>query len=156
MSDIDFHWTYTGGDNTIDMGYMNVETIRNMLLGPAKVFGGLTFTKFKPLFDGYSYGESMMGAEDVFRDIANGNDVLTVENILNFTRDQLKAFGRAFDPPHGPQTKSPEEEIYFLPGESSEHELDEEKSEEADNIREKFKQEVEDMELKAEQVKDEL
>ncbi len=32
MADIDFHWTYEKGDETIDMGYMNVERLRIILL----------------------------------------------------------------------------------------------------------------------------
>lgn len=39
MSDIDFHWTYSKGDSTIDMGYMNIEVIRHSMLRPTKALG---------------------------------------------------------------------------------------------------------------------
>ena len=48
LSAIDVHWTYKKGDKTIDMGYMNIEVLRNNVLYLFKLTGEefLTFKDF--------------------------------------------------------------------------------------------------------------
>jgi len=117
MSDVDFHWTYSKGDSTVDMGYMNIEILRFTLSQPIKMFGPMNITGFKKFFLAFSYGEFMIDPGTVFKHLSKGKDVITQKHVDHLSRDDLKFMARAIDPPHGPQSTDGEE-VYFLPGDA--------------------------------------
>ena len=113
MADIDFHWTYEKGDETIDMGYMNVERLRHIVmvhLNESRL-KEWKFKHFKKFFIQFSHGEAQLTPEEVWQSILGHKfaDKMNKETIFSYTREQLKRFARSLDPPHGPKTNGLEE-----------------------------------------------
>eukprot|EP00794_Sanderia_malayensis_P012073 gene12073-13317_t len=109
MADIDFHWTYEKGDETIDMGYMNVERLRNMVIQGTRERtkrNAWNFKGFSEYFKDISYGEAQLSPKEVWLNVLNHTmkDIVKVEDVKEYTREQLKRLARSLDPPHGPKT----------------------------------------------------
>ena len=111
MDDIQFHWTYEIGDQTIDMGYMNVERLRHVLIDKItdeEIFPGgyWNFKRFRIFYKSFAYGGAQLSAKEAWNDVLKlkDNSKIRVPDIQRFTRQQLKLLARALDPPHGPKT----------------------------------------------------
>ena len=116
MADIDFHWTYEKGDETIDMGYMNVERLRHILVSHMNEsrMKEWTFKDFQRFFMQFSHGEAQLSPKEAWEGILGHKmtDKMNTGVIHSYTRDQLKRFARSLDPPHGPKTNGLEKVIY--------------------------------------------
>lgn len=149
MDELDFHWTYEKGDETIDMGYMNVEVIRLYLLRAGKALKSLDFQQFQDFYASFNYGEGTLDSKVVFDTLlsytsSSKQQKLTVDDIRALTRKQLKFLGRSLDPPHGPRAVDGEE-VFFMPGDMSD-EKDEQKVERSSEKRREFEKQMEIME----------
>lgn len=118
MADIDFHWTYEKGDETIDMGYMNVERLRHIIVKHLNE-SGMTewkFKNFKRFFIQFSHGEAQISPEEAWKVILGHEmtDKINRDVIHTYTREQLKRVARSMDPPHGPKTNGLEEVVIVL------------------------------------------
>ena len=120
MADIDFHWTYVQGDETIDMGYMNVERLRHIVELNLNQTGlkEWNYSNFEDFFKEFSHGEAQMTAKEAWQAILGHKmtDKMSLKIIKGYTRDQLKRFARSLDPPHGPKTNGLEKvnAFYFF------------------------------------------
>ena len=118
MNDIDFHWTYEKGDETIDMGYMNVERLRNILRQHIvdENKKKWRYKDFRAFYIQFSHGEAQMHPEEVWSEIFNHTkkSLMTLESIKSYTRQQLKLFARSVDPPHGPKTDGLQKVFLFV------------------------------------------
>lgn len=142
MEMLDFHWTYTKGDVTVDMGYMNVESIRLQLYRTAKAFDGIDFNVFKDYYSSYNYGEGTLDVASVYDILTNGkNNRLTVRDIRALTREQLKFLGRCLDPPHGPKAEGGRE-VFFMPGDMLDEDEDKVAVEKSAQQRERFDEKI--------------
>ena len=125
MDDIEFHWTYEFGDPTIDMGYMNVERLRNVLLQHIKEFPKRRWTErgFAAFYKHFTYGGQQEKASYVFKDIlkADKKGYIDEDDIRGYSRPQLKVLARAMDPPHGPKTNGTEK-VIVRPGDDNKEE----------------------------------
>lgn len=117
MSKVDVHWTYKKGDKVIDMGYLNVETLRKLLLNEFKEqnLEELTREDFVEFSDATFYREeddNLPSSEELFDTIIDTENkgFITQEDVRNFSREKLKTIARAVDAPHGPVAGSDEDE----------------------------------------------
>ena len=110
MSEAPIHWTYKEGDRTIDLGYKNLQVIRNNLLepfndSPNRRVHLKNFIRFSTgLSDSWQIDE-----REVFQkylDI-NGKGYYTKEDIMNLPIENLKAIARAMEDPAGPLEAAP-------------------------------------------------
>ncbi|XP_031552932.1 uncharacterized protein LOC116290090 [Actinia tenebrosa] len=109
LDKVNVHWTYNKGDNFIEMGYMNVEMLRETLLTGLKrsKTDKLTLEGFKNFWSlSMDEDEEGPGPEVAFEKLlksVNKISYLTKEDIKNLPRDALKELARVMDPPHGPK-----------------------------------------------------
>ncbi|XP_071842016.1 uncharacterized protein [Apostichopus japonicus] len=124
MKEMNVMWTYKKGDKVIEIGYMNVDTLRQNLLVLLGDREHLRIEVFAPYFNHLKYdidpeeGEQYGVTEEV-KDIfyefdIDEKDYLTKEEIENLTLEQLKEFARRVDlptvPPEQPNYEYKEEE----------------------------------------------
>ena len=112
------------------------------------MLGGMNLKSFERYFTGFSYGENVVDAKTIFNQLTkkkdkNAEKIITVQDVINFSREDLKLLGRAMDPPHGPKTVAGEE-VFFLPGEAldNEHIFSEDERKRAHEIKENFDDDV--------------
>lgn len=108
----------------------------------------MNLKSFERYFTGFSYGENMAEAKTIFNQLTkkkgkNAEKVLTVQDVINFSQEELKLLGRAIDPPHGPKTEAGEE-VFSLPGEAldNEHIFNEDERQRAHEIKENFDDDI--------------
>ncbi|XP_066294679.1 bifunctional peptidase and (3S)-lysyl hydroxylase Jmjd7-like [Branchiostoma lanceolatum] len=114
LSDVRLQWTYKKGDKVIDMGYINVETMRNILLNEME---DEELDKFTPevLSIIYAYNlldeeeDEQLGEEDMeyVRKVFSLMDkdqkgYLTEEELRGLDIETLKLVTRLIEPAHGP------------------------------------------------------
>ena len=112
------------------------------------VLGGMNLKSFERYFIGFSYGENVVDAKTVFNQLIKKKDkntekIITVQDVISFSREDLKLLARALDPPHGPKTE-PGEEVFFLPGEALDNEqiFAEDERKRAHEIKENFDDDI--------------
>ena len=120
LDDVEVHWTYKKGDKVIEMGYMNIEELRDSILstlhGTTRDF--LTEELFVDFWDrvveSKDNDEDHTGdARNVFRNYldAEGKGYLTRQDIVNISKESLKNIARKIDPPHGPIARMNEDSM---------------------------------------------
>ena len=119
MSKVNVHWTYKKGDRVIEMGYLNIEKLRKMLLNEFEDGGVhkisredfITFRK-ESFSTADSDPEDLPTAEEIFDDIIDpeGKGYFTKEDVKNMSVERLKDIARAVDVPHGPVAGTDEDE----------------------------------------------
>jgi lysine-specific demethylase 8 len=109
LDKVHVHWTYKKGDDVIEMGYMNVEMLRQTLLTGLKKYktDKVTFDIFEKFWnlsmDEDDEGPGPRVAFDRLVKSVHEKDHLTKEDLLMLPRDALKDLARVMDPPHGPK-----------------------------------------------------
>lgn len=108
LDKVHVHWTYNKGDNVIEMGYMNIEMLRNTMLRVLKKKKTDILTP--ELFEKYwfhsmdeDYGKN--DPKEVFKTLLDKEHkgFLTVEDVKKLPADVIKEMARLMDPPHGPK-----------------------------------------------------
>ncbi|EDO36296.1 predicted protein, partial [Nematostella vectensis] len=99
------HWTYNKGDKVIEMGYMNIEVLRQSLMSALVHFNTKSLTEDH--FAAYwreTDGQPHADPRHLFRSLLDTKHkgYITHEDILELPQQVLKDFARSFDPPHGP------------------------------------------------------
>lgn len=109
LDKVNVHWTYKKGDDFIEMGYMNVEMLRETLLTGFKTFqtDRISLEFFKKFWslsmDDEDEGPGPNVAFEKLLKSVNKKDYLTKEDVEKLPRDALKELARVMDPPHGPK-----------------------------------------------------
>lgn len=110
LDKVNVHWTYKKGDDFIEMGYMNVEMLRETILSGFKRFktDKLTFEEFKSFWslsmdEDENQGPGPKVAFEKLLKSVDKTDYLTKEDLKKIPRDALKELARVMDPPHGPK-----------------------------------------------------
>lgn len=108
LDQVHVHWTYNKGDNVIEMGYMNIEMLRNTLLEAMRRHHTETLTtKLFEKFWFYSMDEESEAPQpqEVFKMLFDKDDkgFLTKDEVEKLPIDALKELARIMDPPHGPK-----------------------------------------------------
>ncbi|KAK3749278.1 hypothetical protein QZH41_016044 [Actinostola sp. cb2023] len=108
LDKIHVHWTYNKGDSVIEMGYMNVEMLRDTMLKAMdsqkaeKLTLGL-FEKF--WYHSMDEDDAVNQPRQVFHNLLDkeGKGFLSREDVLKLPVDTIKEMARVMDPPHGPK-----------------------------------------------------
>lgn len=124
MADIKFQWTYKKGDQTIDMGYMNVYLVKKSLREGLKDDAFTKNGKFtKKQFVVYAgvfspYGRNKTKIANIWTEVFKFKDDTLLDEALMDTLnlEQWKIFCRAVEAPHGVVTNGTEP-VYVRPGE---------------------------------------
>ncbi|PIK60065.1 putative Fanconi anemia group D2 protein [Apostichopus japonicus] len=173
MKEMNVMWTYKKGDKVIEIGYMNVDTLRQNLLVLLGDREHLRIEVFAPYYNHLKYdidpeeGEQYGVTEEV-KDIfyefdIDEKDYLTKEEIENLTLEQLKEFARRVDlptvPPEQPNyeyKEEKEEEIEDAKEEAEDKEgVSQVKEDEEEKEDEQVDEDKEDAETKAEDKEEE-
>lgn len=120
LSDIDVHWTYKKGDRTIDMGYINIQVLKNNLLTVIDNVGELTVVEFSKYYTVVGNDELDPDSEDLKALFSTIFDVdvhgkVTKECIRKLSKEKLKQLARSLDDPHGPVATDDNDNIVSPP-----------------------------------------
>ena len=119
LSNLTVHWTYNKGDKIIEMGYMNVEVLRYSILATMQERNEDILTKdaFADFWQQHEDKGSEHSKDDLSEDPrrifdeyldTEGKGILTKQDILNVSQENLKTIARLIDPPHGPAANDEE------------------------------------------------
>ncbi|XP_066282976.1 bifunctional peptidase and arginyl-hydroxylase JMJD5-like [Branchiostoma lanceolatum] len=124
LSDVTVQWTYKKGDKFIDMGYMNVEMMRDALLNVTKFKNSTKLTKEMFTY----YYESAVVDEDEDKEVEEEDlkmidrmfgildkdetGYITRQGLESLDIEVLKDIARLMDESHGPVTENDEDKTH--------------------------------------------